>query len=398
MPRNSSGNYVLPTGNPVVADTLIESAWANSTLEDVAEALTDSLDRNGRGGMLAPFRLADGAAMEPGLSFANEPSAGLYRAGANDVRMTILGVPRMRWTAAGGTEYWNGAAWKNLTEVLGGTTGLGTAAYANLTTSLTDGTVGSVARIGDFGLGSAGADPVDSNLNTVHQSGFYRLTASTTNAYPGQQSGDSLMVASWASAFVGQLGFNRSGSVWSRYNDNGTWRAWRQLDAIPAGTRMLFQQTAAPTGWVRDTAAAMNNRALRLVTGTVGSGGSVAFTTAFGSARATTSSGAHSHTITVNNRTLTAAQMPVHSHLSGAASEFTAPVSWGENSGTNRPAASGSVLAGSGTQGSRRSARSDNTGSGSAHNHTASSNSTGAHTHTSNLDVQYVDLLVATKS
>ena len=45
-----------------------------------------------------------------------------------------------------------------------------------------------------------------------------------------------------------------------------------------AGTRMLFQQTSAPTGWTKDTG--LNNRALEIVTGTVGSGGGNAFTSA----------------------------------------------------------------------------------------------------------------------
>ena len=52
--------------------------------------------------------------------------------------------------------------------------------------------------------------------------------------------------------------------------------------SFPSGTRMLFQQTSAPTGWTKDTSGT-NQRALRVVSGTVGSGGSVDFTTAFAS-------------------------------------------------------------------------------------------------------------------
>lgn len=52
------------------------------------------------------------------------------------------------------------------------------------------------------------------------------------------------------------------------------------LDA-PAGTALLFQQTAAPTGWTKQTTH--NNKALRLVSGTASSGGSTAFTTVFAS-------------------------------------------------------------------------------------------------------------------
>ena len=37
---------------------------------------------------------------------------------------------------------------------------------------------------------------------------------------------------------------------------------------FPSGTKMLFQQTAAPTGWTKDTGS--NDVALRVVSGTVG--------------------------------------------------------------------------------------------------------------------------------
>lgn len=89
------------------------------------------------------------------------------------------------------------------------------------------------------------------------------------------------------------------------------------FDPIPSGTPMLFVTTAAPTGWTKG--ATHNNKALRLVTGTAGTGGSTAFTSVFASrtiaqanlpnvalsvsASGTTSSdGAHTHNVTaVNN-------------------------------------------------------------------------------------------------
>ena len=49
-------------------------------------------------------------------------------------------------------------------------------------------------------------------------------------------------------------------------------------EAFPSGTSMLFQQTAAPTGWTKQTTH--NDKSLRIVSGTVGTGGSVAFSTA----------------------------------------------------------------------------------------------------------------------
>ena len=71
--------------------------------------------------------------------------------------------------------------------------------------------------------------------------------------------------------------------------------------AFPSGTRMSFQQTSAPTGWTKDTTAAINDSILRLVTGTVTTGG----TTAFSTWNAVTATGA---------TTLSTAQIPSHTH------------------------------------------------------------------------------------
>ena len=71
--------------------------------------------------------------------------------------------------------------------------------------------------------------------------------------------------------------------------------------AFPSGTRLSFQQTTAPTGWTKDTTAAINDSILRLVTGTVATGGTVAFSTW----NAQTATGAV---------TLSTAQMPSHAH------------------------------------------------------------------------------------
>lgn len=51
-------------------------------------------------------------------------------------------------------------------------------------------------------------------------------------------------------------------------------------DFIATGTRMIFNATAAPTSWTKDTTS-HNNKALRIITGTVSSGGSNPFTAVF---------------------------------------------------------------------------------------------------------------------
>jgi hypothetical protein len=80
MPRNSSGVYSLPSPeNPVVAGTTILDTWANPTMNDIANELTDSLSRDGKGGMNAPIILVNGTAAAPSLVFASDPLSGLYR-------------------------------------------------------------------------------------------------------------------------------------------------------------------------------------------------------------------------------------------------------------------------------------------------------------------------------
>ena len=65
MPRNPQGLYTLPAGNPVVPNTLIESAWANATMDDIATALTGSLPRDGSAPMTGPLTLQADAPTQP---------------------------------------------------------------------------------------------------------------------------------------------------------------------------------------------------------------------------------------------------------------------------------------------------------------------------------------------
>jgi hypothetical protein len=79
---------------------------------------------------------------------------------------------------------------------------------------------------------------------------------------------------------------------------------------IAAGSRMIFEQSTAPTSWTKlDT---HNNKALRVVSGSASPGGTSPFTTVF-----TTRSVNGSISGTVGGYTLTVAEMPSHSHASG---------------------------------------------------------------------------------
>jgi hypothetical protein len=145
---------------------------------------------------------------------------------------------------------------------------------------------------------------------------------------------------------------------------------------FPSGTAMLFQQTTAPTGWTKVTT--YNDYALRIVSGSASTGGSVAFTTAFSSQN-------------VGATTLTSGQIPNHYHqifAVGFAGTLGIQVGQGggdgswygfgdvpENPHYSTPAGSGSGVF----------ANNDNGGGGS-------------HTHSLNIAVQYVDCIIATKN
>ena len=63
-----------------------------------------------------------------------------------------------------------------------------------------------------------------------------------------------------------------------------------EAQAFPSGTKMIFNQTSAPTGWTKVTSS-VDNKALRVVSGTVGSGGNQSFGTVFASRNLTANAG-----------------------------------------------------------------------------------------------------------
>ena len=156
-----------------------------------------------------------------------------------------------------------------------------------------------------------------------------------------------------------------------------------------SGTKMLFQQTAAPTGWTKDTSH--NDKALRITSGTVGTGGSVAFETAFASQ---TPAGTISTSVTgtVANTTLTVSQIPAHTHTGNV----DLRTNWEAGTSSQSPVGTGNARY-DGT-GSSPTFTTNATGGGGAHNHGWSGSATSTFTGTAiNLDVQFVDVIICTK-
>jgi hypothetical protein len=158
-------------------------------------------------------------------------------------------------------------------------------------------------------------------------------------------------------AFQDWIDTSGADAVWKKRNAANT--AWLtvatflgsglSLSGFAPGTVMLFVQTAAPTGWTKSTTH--DNKALRVVSGSVTTGGTQNFTAVLnGSVGATT---------------LTTAQIPSHNHTQHGQSAAQ---------GNAHPL-----------------------GSGSAFNGPVTSSTGGGGSHTHSMDVAYVDVIIATK-
>lgn len=99
MPRDGSGVYTLPAGNPVVTDTVISSVWANTTLSDIAAQLNNVLTRDGLLGPVGPFKIVDGTVNAPGLAFNSQPNLGMHRPASNTILWDASGQTVFGWSA-----------------------------------------------------------------------------------------------------------------------------------------------------------------------------------------------------------------------------------------------------------------------------------------------------------
>ena len=150
----------------------------------------------------------------------------------------------------------------------------GTATLTSMTTNSATITGGTITGITDLAVADGGTGSSSLTLNSV-------LIGNGTSAL--------LAVAP-----------STAGNVLT--SSAGAWASVTPTPTFASGTRIGFQQTAAPTGWTKDTTAAINDSILRLVTGSVTpSGGSVAFSTW------------NAQTVT-GGTTLSTSQMPSHQH------------------------------------------------------------------------------------
>jgi len=75
MSRNGNGTYNLPAGNPVVSGTTISSTWANTTLSDIASALTGSIASDGQTPMSGTLNMTDNLIINVAAPITNTDAA-----------------------------------------------------------------------------------------------------------------------------------------------------------------------------------------------------------------------------------------------------------------------------------------------------------------------------------
>lgn len=167
-------------------------------------------------------------------------------------------------------------------------------------------------------------------------------------------------------------------------SDGSTWSA-TAVSGFDSGTVAVFNQTSAPTGWTKDTSN-YNNSAMRLVTGSASTGGSVDFTTAFASQTPAGTVGISSIVASAGDTTLTTPQIPSHTHTPGGAGAYSLTAIDG---GPEANAARGSF--GTTTTGAA--------GGGGSHSHplSVSGSSASFSGNAINLAVKYIDVIRATK-
>jgi hypothetical protein len=158
-------------------------------------------------------------------------------------------------------------------------------------------------------------------------------------------------------------------------NGDGAFYLQNFYNSFPSGTSLVFQQTSAPTGWTKQSTH--NDKALRVVSGTASSGGTVAFSTCF------------SRTAT-DSHTLVANEMPSHVHGVTDAGHVHAAAGGGQFALTGG--------GGTGLFGASGGQVSTNTASATTGISIQTSGGDLGHTHPMDIRVQFVDVIIATKN
>lgn len=264
MPRNAQGVYSLPSGNPVVTGTTIDSTWANPTLSDIASEITASLPRNGVAPMTGELILSGDATVDlaavPKQQLDDEISdlTTAYEA-ADDAITTAYEAADDAITTA--YEAADTTIQGNLDDHEGATGtsvhGLGTASTLTQTTSQTDTTNGRALKIGDLGYGLQ-LTLTETNLDDYPYSGVFLTPTSGVTNYPttgGWSQGRHTVECYGSYNYAVQIMTALSGvnQRWMRYRSSSTWSDWILLYHNENIVGTVSQSSGTPTGAVMES-------------------------------------------------------------------------------------------------------------------------------------------------
>jgi hypothetical protein len=180
----------------------------------------------------------------------------------------------------------------------------------------------------------------------------------------------------------GGTGLTSAGATGNVLTSDGTaWTSATNAPAFASGTVLIFGQTTAPTGWTKDVSSTTNDSALRVITGTVGTGGTSAFSTVFTNQTPTFTGSIG--TLAGGATTLSTAQIASHTHgyvTPAGAARFLV-----DDFGPNNTTTGGG------------SSTTDAQGGGGSHSHSISG-APGGTVGAVTLNTKYVDVIRATKN
>jgi hypothetical protein len=192
MSRNGNGTYNLPAGNPVTSGSVISSAWANTSLSDIAAALTGSIASDGQTPITGNLNMVSNKISNLGAGTLATDAVNLTQA-TTAVAITggnINGTPIGQTTAAAGS-------------------------FTTLSASSTLGVTGVATFAANSAFNGTGALKIPTGTTGQQPTpvtGMIRHN-STTNLFEGYNNSAWTNLGSGAAGSNTQVQFNSSGSL-----------------------------------------------------------------------------------------------------------------------------------------------------------------------------------------